>query len=291
MQTRVDDFLKIGTSHRICQDYVISGTTPVPHVILADGCSSSDQTDTGARILAYLARQYLITRDDDLEQIEYGHMGAWIIHRAETTAQQLGLNRSALDATLMVAFIIGHQARIMVYGDGFIGLVDSEGRRSFLEISFTGNAPYYLSYKIDSHRDQLYQEKKFMKKVGQDVVFPGSEVDLIFPVSEYPIIMTASDGIASFIDKTGAKADLNEIFEQFTAFKNLNGAFLKRRVKRAVQDYEKSGLSHYDDLSVGAFLTEIQRTANENPECKNGANAELFACSQWDLYRSAEKEF
>ncbi|MCP4352210.1 MAG: protein phosphatase 2C domain-containing protein [Desulfobacterales bacterium] len=263
MQTRVDDFLKIGTSHRICQDYVISGMTPVPHVILADGCSSSDQTDTGARILTHLARQYLISRCDDLEQIDYKHAGDWIIRRAEMIAQQLGLNRSALDATLMIAFIIGCQARIMVYGDGVIGLVDYKGRRSFLEISFTGNAPYYLSYKIDSHRDQLYREKYFMKQVGQDVVSPDSAVDFIFSASEYPIIIAASDGIVSFIDKTGAKADLNEIFGQFTAFKNLNGAFLKRRVKRAVQDYEKSGLSHYDDLSVGAFFTEMQRSDHQ----------------------------
>ena len=57
----VDHYMTIGSSHQVCEDYIISGTEPFPYIILSDGCSSSKDTDIGARILAQCAKNYLTT--------------------------------------------------------------------------------------------------------------------------------------------------------------------------------------------------------------------------------------
>ena len=56
---QVDTFSKIGKTHKICEDYILSGTKPFPYIIISDGCSSSEGTDMGARLLCFLAQQYI----------------------------------------------------------------------------------------------------------------------------------------------------------------------------------------------------------------------------------------
>jgi hypothetical protein len=45
--------------HRFCQDYVCQGWDPIPHLILADGCSATPDSDLGARLLVLNARHLL----------------------------------------------------------------------------------------------------------------------------------------------------------------------------------------------------------------------------------------
>ena len=241
----------------ICQDYVLSGTKPVPYIIVSDGCSSSERTDVGARIIVHLAEKYLNLNAEQTEKIEYIPMGKWIIGRAKETAERLGLHPTSLDATLMIAWSTGENIRIHVYGDGIIGLIDKSGNLKKIEIGFTGNAPYYLSYLSDSFREKTYRESGFVKVIENNVTPPDTPSIFLFSIREYPIVVLASDGLGSFVDKSGAKADASDILCEFTAFKNVNGLFLKRRVKRAVRDLEKNGWMHYDDISVAAMLTEI----------------------------------
>ena len=56
---QIDSYFTNGKVNKVCQDYVIHGETPVPYVILCDGCSSSKFTDVGARILAHSAKEAL----------------------------------------------------------------------------------------------------------------------------------------------------------------------------------------------------------------------------------------
>ena len=100
---QTDTFLKIGDQHKVCEDYIIEGFLPVPFIILADGCSSSRDTEMGARILCHLAKQYLYYRGCDLYELDYHKMGSWVIHNAELTVRHLGLRAECLDATLIVS--------------------------------------------------------------------------------------------------------------------------------------------------------------------------------------------
>jgi hypothetical protein len=154
-----DTFIEIGKQHKICEDYIISGVKPVPFIILSDGCSSSKNTEMGARILCYLAKQYLDYRKNKLYNLNYKKMGNWIIHNAEMSARQLGLDTTSLDATLIVSFLIEDMLSIYIYGDGCI-VLRNDMDTVIKTIEFSDNAPYYLSYLVDDYRFGLYRERK-----------------------------------------------------------------------------------------------------------------------------------
>jgi hypothetical protein len=46
----LDYYCAIGRQHTACEDYAIAGTSPIPHLIVCDGCSTSQMTDIGARV-------------------------------------------------------------------------------------------------------------------------------------------------------------------------------------------------------------------------------------------------
>ncbi len=264
-----DTFLKIGDSHIVCEDYIISGNDPVPFIILADGCSSSDNTEMGARILCHLAKQYLKYRGDDLYDLNYHKMGNWIIHNAELTARQLGLKVGCLDATLIISYELDGTVYVYMYGDGSVIFKKNDGMIQVNAIEFSNNAPYYLSYLIDDFRGEIYYQNKNQKVMEMTIdggqsgteMLPvlyayDAEVVLKYKVSENPTIFICSDGIQSFIKKDPSQRDVipvHSFIYDMMAFKNIKGEFLKRRLKRALKDLENNGIVHYDDLSIGAY--------------------------------------
>jgi serine/threonine protein phosphatase PrpC len=262
---QTDTFLKIGKTHQVCEDYIISGDIPTKYVILSDGCSSSKQTEMGARILCHLAKQYLLYRKDDYRfpTLSYAEMGAWIIHNAELTARQLGLTRNCLDATLIIAYEFDGLIYIYMYGDGVIVTQSTNGMIGVMEIEFNQNAPYYLSYKIDPERMDSFH------KMGQHLIIKSCFGDVnnenryaydyktrfTYQTNLFPKITICSDGLSSFMKGTDPEQTI-EIAKEFLAYKSTKGEFLKRRLKRATKLYEADGIFHNDDLSVGAFLYE-----------------------------------
>lgn len=262
---QTDTFLKIGKTHQVCEDYIISGDLPTKYVILSDGCSSSKNTEMGARIICHLAKQYLHYRKLDYRfpNLDYDEMGLWIIHNAELTARQLGLPVNCLDATLVVSYEHDGRFYIYMYGDGVVVTEHISGVISVMEIEYTKNAPYYLSYRIDPERMDLFH------KMGQDLIIKSTFEDdykntyaydyktlFHFDVDTTPKILVCSDGIASFMK--GAEPEQTiEIAEEFLTYKSTKGEFLKRRLKRAIKIYEANSINHHDDLSVGAFLNEV----------------------------------
>ena len=263
---QTDTFLKIGKAHQVCEDYIISGNDPIKYVILSDGCSSSKNTEMGARILCHLAKQYLLYRRDDYRfpNLDYDEMGAWIIHNAELTARQLGLTRSCLDATLVISYEVDGRIYVYMYGDGVVVTQSPDGVVAIMEIEFSQNAPFYLSYKIDPERMDLFH------KMGQSLIIKSSfdeilnqndyaydyKTKFIYETHLFSKILICSDGMSSFIKGvTRVEIPLN-IAKEFLAYKSTKGEFLKRRLKRALKIFEASGLYHMDDLSVGAFLYE-----------------------------------
>lgn len=269
---KIDTFIKGGANHNMCEDYILSGTLPIPYIIISDGCSSSSNTETGARILSHLAKQYLKYRADYLEDLDKNEMGDWIAHNAEMVARQLGLPTSCLDATLIVALMNEIEVTIHMFGDGFIyGISKDEERiKTHLdEVIYTNNAPYYLSYRIDPERDELYHEMHNdvslvtnYKGGGQDSYSFAYDSPLTISLSRslFKTIIVSSDGLGSFIlpdSKGQIKKDPMELMNvHFSTFKNTTGEFLKRRCARAIQRFEKSGVIHFDDFSMGAFILE-----------------------------------
>jgi len=260
-----DTFLKIGDSHRVCEDYIVSGNIPVPFIILADGCSSSNDTEMGARILCHLAKQYIRYRGDDLYNLDYFKMGSWVIHNAELSARQLGLKVTCLDATLIVSYELDDTVYVYMYGDGAVVAKEERGSIHVDSIKFTNNAPYYLSYLIDESRDDIYHENKNSKSLNmacedgsadfKELAY-DAKIILKYNLSAHPNIFICSDGIESFVKKDPSQRDILtplEVLPDMMAFKTTKGEFLKRRLKRALKNLNDDGIVHYDDLSIGAY--------------------------------------
>ena len=264
----IDSFLEIGGSHKVCEDYIIHGNDPFPYIILSDGCSSSDNTEMGARILCHLAKQYLIYKKNQELPFNSENMGSWIIHNAELVARQLGLKLSALDATLIVSYYNQDMECVHnhFFGDGSLIYHNTEINKMVnTTFEYTNNAPYYLSYLVDEERNQQYHDLK-CEQIWHvtneldpyDMTFAYDHRPIIsVPKKDASFIMISSDGIDSFIHENPSERDdikTSDIITDMTNFKNKNGEFLKRRLKKQMKLYRDQSINHYDDLSVGVFL-------------------------------------
>lgn len=272
----LDTFLKIGSQHSVCEDYVLSGEYgALKYIILSDGCSSSPNTEMGARILCYLARQYIRYRFEQNSEssLDYYDTGNWIIYNAEMAARQLGLPRTCLDATLLISFVDFSQpipsVNIFIYGDGFVVLVPKDGPLEMYEIEFApDNMPFYLSYNIDPERFEMYHKKKVSKFLSKSTkseqIFKNefaydANSQFQFFIDNYKTILLFSDGLKSFIKQDPTNREiLNplDIIEGLISFKNIKGKFLQRRVSKALKSLAENNIVHYDDLSIGAYINE-----------------------------------
>jgi len=270
----IDTFIEIGASHDICQDYVISGTEPFPYVIVSDGCSSSKDTDVGARLLALSARNFLThpkdyfinyfnneTCNGDYLDDMYSKMGLCIINNAFTIANIMSLGIECLDATLILSFVIDNKVYVYMYGDGNIIIKNNDEIR-YINANFPSSAPFYLSYYLNPSRMKLYfdsfEDIKIIRDIGiEDLEFTETwncvtPIAYKFDVHNKSTCIIGSDGLESFISK-GIVKDTNKLIQPMMEFKNFNGKFIKRRFKRFLLNMRKEEVSHFDDISVGGF--------------------------------------
>jgi hypothetical protein len=284
----IDTFLKIGDQHRICEDYVISGTVkvgtlPLEYIILSDGCSKSNRTEMGARILCYMAQQFIRFNFFKYPfEPDYKHMGLWIIHNAEMMARNLGLNRDCLDATLIVSWIDWTNypvpfSNIYMYGDGLV-VSDSNNGIRVIQIDYPPkNAPYYLSYELDPARKAAYHDLK-CSKIQTFIESDGKRTEkqwaydsptkMIVNMAFDHTILIASDGFSSFyaedqhVSKPIVPIMPNDMAPGFINFKGKKGSYLQRRASKELRSLNKNGIFHFDDLSIGAYVYEESQDGN-----------------------------
>ncbi len=259
-----DAFYAIGASHRVCQDYAKAGVAEgrVSHyALLSDGCSSSADSDLGARFLVTAAEHRLRLFDSD-----YDH--SWIAHRAAAAVSLFGANSYCLDATLLSAFVVDlTRVHVSIAGDGLIAARRRDGALVTWEFS-DGPAPAYLSYQLSKERLDHYIAAGYGKRrITQHIngrLCGESEVDLrvqgfvselVLNVDDYDLLLLLSDGASSF---EGAGVSLQEIAGEFVAIKSSRGAFVQRRCKRFLgKGCKARGWIHQDDVAVaGLYLRE-----------------------------------
>jgi serine/threonine protein phosphatase PrpC len=247
-----DKFIKTGSTHFICQDYILSREDP-NCIILADGCSQVEDSDIGARLLCLSAAKYLKTYKSFLGELDYHSMGHQIIFNAEVSALAAGISPSCLSATLIIAFYYDGYIYIMMYGDGNLILLDHDNELFFSEVSYTDNKPFYLSYFLSPENLKSYKKekiKKFEKHEHGTIEYNfDSTFFYRYPIDKYKVIAIASDGLSSW----SPKLDSMEIFKNSVIYKNMGGVFLQRRMIRFISDLEKQKFNHADDISIGAF--------------------------------------
>jgi len=256
----------IGRTHAVCQDYAAAGSLgpAAAYALVSDGCSSSADTDVGARLLARSAIRSLA---------EHGRLElASTLRRAALAARALGLPTTSLDATLLVAVAAPDRLRATCLGDGVIAARHRDGQIESWEVRFSGNAPGYPSYALDPARHARWRERHGMRTVihrrGVRVVNlreerVSSELSMTLDLDSHDLdlLVLLSDGATSFGTTTGGpQPTLDEILTELLAVKTTTGAFLERRCRRFLgKTCSRRGWRHDDDLAVAAIAFKGDR--------------------------------
>jgi serine/threonine protein phosphatase PrpC len=252
-----DAIISIGSTHSICQDYVIARRG---YVILSDGCSSSPDTDIGARLLVKALDQRLskATEIDELHKESARIALDW--------ANALGLQPQSVDATLVSIHVTGEDLIIACSGDGVIILESQTGVLDVYTISSPSGYPFYPSYvhQPDRLAELVNNDRctKTIKDFRSSKITTSDSVTVTFKfhTADYKYAAIASDGINSFIHTqlaTNGKrlepVSLTDVLDEFWSFKNSHGTFVERRLKRFKKDTQLKGWQHADDLAIGVI--------------------------------------
>lgn len=267
----VDAVFVQGSTHKVCQDYGLAlDPAWIPRVILSDGCSSSPDTDFGARFLVKACQEVT----DQVGASEGAVSAPQILAAARRGREQFDLHPSCLDATLALGQIFpGDAGRALIWGDGVIGAIRRDGVREYSVIRYPSGAPPYLNYLADSARLDRYRQKFGTRytitsyEVGKEEPVSVKEGDnrelcphqFLFPCDTYAAFFLCTDGVESF---TSREADgsvqpvpLPMVMGHILTIPNFNGEFVARNVRNYLlgRVARKARWTHEDDLSVGGL--------------------------------------
>lgn len=260
-----DDCFFIGRSHKIVEDYAISGMFGnLAYAIVSDGCSESSDVDIGARILVKSTQEILLRCAPEDRHDDVDIFGIACIHKANRVMDVMStLSRKALDATLLAAWFYDKKATIVQHGDGVI-IHKTKSELWVYHTNLVSGAPDYLSYHLDATRMAAYTQSYMTPKItttylnGEllDTVnrLPFEPVIIQKPVEEGDIIAVISDGIGTFTDQNGSSIKWQDIIGEFIGFKTTCGQFVQRRIGAYMRKCNKEFISHADDISMASII-------------------------------------
>jgi hypothetical protein len=281
-----DSAFCIGRSHRICQDYSVaggngsfdggekkSGKSSEPYVIVADGCSSSPDTDVGARLLVRSAARVLRAPGKrSAASLREHYEGAARLALAQATL--LDLNPQCVDATLLTVNVHAGEFIAACYGDGVIALqARCGGYLDVYSISFSDGYPLYPSYAEQPERRRFFESLSSNVKEVVHYRMLSSDRSILLKEShtstdpleifagkaeEYEYVAVMTDGIRSFTEVTRTETTkrvepvaLEKLIPDLLTFKSPAGAFAQRRLNKFLNECQKKNRQHNDDLAVG----------------------------------------
>lgn len=300
MKANSDAFFTKGSTHTVCQDYARAGAVVVdrawnndelipgsPFAIVCDGCSGSQDTDIGARILASVAA-YLLENGYVREHFFTPYVRQSVLGRAHRAVMAMGGITamggfsSWLDATMLVARFDGVATRVSIIGDGAVLVRMRNGEVALHVFEHPHNAPFYLSYMQDPARHDAYVSKYGMNTTHRKLVRSVDGVwsqDFESTISGWDacpeicalssgcdLVMLLSDGAASFLKvvDTGTSryqeaVPIVEVVDELLKIKSFAGPFLQRRCQVFLDKFCKAkGWQHADDFSAAAiYMPEL----------------------------------
>jgi hypothetical protein len=262
----------IGADHKICQDYATARTDrDLSYVIVADGCSSSPDTDIGARFLVKAAETFLYQvemNDTPKRSLELYHEQS--ARFASTTSKLLKLDPSCLDATILTIKATNERFIASIYGDGVVAMVRNDGKIEIYSVEFLEGYPQYVSYTLDNSRRVQFNAVTTNYKEVTHQLIPDPDNETHVEVSDrviefycgrredYYCVAVLSDGVHSFSEiietptsRTSKPVPMSEIVTQMLAFKTTKGDFVYRRMQQFQKLCASRNWQNHDDLSVG----------------------------------------
>jgi len=269
MKILTDSIMMLGKTHNICEDYALDTDS---FVVVCDGCSSSKNTDIGARLLAHYYKKN--ANAFDLEYIfEQNALDA--ITNTFETIKKLGIDKTAGDATFLTTCVDDGVFHSFMVGDGHFIFRKRTGEIVDYKVSYKNSMPSYLSYKLDLSRGLLYDEyiakESPVAKVVCTIIKPNGEIvdsgdcvddslsfyNTFHNIKDYDMSLISTDGIDSFQNiKTGESVVITDVLKEIMNFKVMTPQFLKRRIKRMVETFNKNNIYNFDDISLGAIFID-----------------------------------
>jgi hypothetical protein len=271
-----------GTSHALCEDYATHWLEPnLAAAIVCDGCSSSQKSDVGARLLAEAFLACLKTdrplQKEDAEFIPY--LQASLNYRLRSLSNLLHLPEEALDATLLaaVAFPNTKQLLLFLYGDGHIIYRTKSEETFILSKHYPSGAPYYINYLLRLKRAEAYREQfgppdsettltHFTKEGETTITHLENHAHHTFclPLDTLEWVAVFSDGADTFqTPNHEGTLPAQQILTELTAYKTLEGEYVKRRMNRFQKEAHKVGKSHFDDLACAGLAFPKPQSQDE----------------------------
>lgn len=258
-----DGHFAIGSTHTVCQDWVRTGKTEQGQsfAIVCDGCSSSPDTDVGARLLALSAEQSLRNNFLAADEVTYQALGL---------AVQLDLRPQCLDATLIVVAsrnpAIKPGIAVSMWGDGVIAARRRDGGPpTVIQVEFPLGAPFYPNYLAFPERKAAFDA---LGTANSPVVtiLSGTKPDALdFDFNradglqmsfddDFDLVVAMSDGAATFRQGPDSSVvPVLDVAREILAVKSPVGEFMLRRCRRFLEhDCKARGWRHLDDFSVAA---------------------------------------
>lgn len=271
MITNTDVAFHMGATHTICQDY---GRTHPNMVAISDGCSSSPDSDFGARTIVECAASFNVAGEFYLNYVAEAArdaVNAWYRNTSAGQAKHEEFYR-CLDATLLVASTYNDGAEVGVHagGDGVIVVEFSDGSRVIYKIEYSGNAPFYPSYTMQQTRfDQYIKSFGGVASISvwsdeaddwchNSTISAPAYFNLKYPTRLVRRITLMTDGASSFSSRDGSPVRDIYVIEELIRYPNVAGAFVQRRLAKALKTFAHRGWVQNDDLTVGCLNFEAQ---------------------------------
>jgi hypothetical protein len=201
----------IGSTHLVCQDYARAHCgKELSYIILSDGCSSSYDSDFGARLLTIGARSALYTGVEVKSSAYFNTAISFALgHRLS-----LGLAKESLDATLLVAAMRHNRKdtpwlEIAMMGDGAIIIKYRNGVLVAHIVDYETGYPWFANYLTDQDRKASWYKRLAINWQSQN------------KITGYPVITTiviSPDGGCSVFSSKETKSYDNLSPEQKLAY-------------------------------------------------------------------------
>ena len=276
---QADSIFVKGYSHPVCQDYAKHGCTDdgVHYAIISDGCSSSENTDIGARVLTLEAERIIHILGVNAIAEPPRKLCNYIVENALEAIHKYKLSVHCLDATLGIVMMIKNiKAIAILYGDGGIFVKNKVIPSDVFNVEFKDNYPMYPVYiknknlllpetnekvlticDLNSSEVRVtrnYSSEESINHPYFDIIRTQDKDDVVDDYNEMEFIGVFSDGVCSFQKNTQSVSSV-EVVKNLTSYKQFKGSFAQRRVNAFLKECKKNETDHYDDLSIGVIYT------------------------------------
>ncbi|MFA5993448.1 MAG: protein phosphatase 2C domain-containing protein [Parcubacteria group bacterium] len=297
MQFYGDSFFHIGQTHlttgKPCQDYALAEVgAEVAYALVADGCSSGERTDIGARIVALTTltamkqtekKQAMLPAEQFFPQVD-----AWREQSLMATQSLLGVTPLDLLATCVSVMLTPGGGYVRIEGDGVVAIKYHTGAIRMFRFDWNNNMPFYPTYRtlglqlfVKAHggvtteeclREEVWlwdsvgqcvQEQVRMHSVQDGLAGIKQMLEAEELAKEVTCVAVFSDGVCQ-IDGV----DWQDAVREFLAFKNMAGEFAKRRMIRGIKDLHKIGRGPMDDIAYAVIRVEAQQEEENNEDGK-----------------------